>query len=87
MKISGIIIQNRNISENTAENFFATYKGKQIIITTNHGFGEPKYKHLKRYSIDVIDIKTGLKDVMSYEDCQIMQDAIRYALNGACLIG
>ena len=86
MKISYVIIQNKNISVNTENDFVATYKGKEIIISTNHGFGKPKYGHLKRYNIDVIDIKTGIKDVESYEDFHTMKDAIRYALKGACLI-
>jgi hypothetical protein len=86
MKISYAVIQNRNISVNTENNFIATYKGKEIIISTDHGFGKPKYDHLKRYNIDVIDIKTGMKDVESYEDFHNMNDAIRSALIGACLI-
>ena len=56
MKISTLVIQNRNISVNTENDFVATYKGKEIIISTNHGFVKPKYDHLKRYNIDVIDI-------------------------------
>lgn len=86
MKISGAIIQNKNISINSENDFVATYKGKEIIISTNHGFGKPKYNHLKRYNIDVVDISTGMIDVQSYEDFHTMRDAIRYALKGACLI-
>lgn len=86
MKISGAIIQNKNISINSENDFVATYKGKEIIISTNHGFGKPKYNHLKRYNIDVIDISTGMIDVQSYEDFHTMRDAIQYALKGACLI-
>lgn len=86
MKISGVIIQERNISENTNSDFVATYKGKSITISTNHGLGKPKYDHLKRYNIDVIDIKSGMYDVQSYEDLHEMRDAIRLALKGACLI-
>ena len=86
MKVSGIVIQNRNISINTENDFQATYKGKRIVISTNHGFGKPKYDHLKRYIIDVKDIKTGMYDVQSYEDFHTMRDAIRSALIGACLI-
>ena len=86
MKIFGAIIQNKNISINSENDFVATYKGKEIIISTNHGFGKPKYNHLKRYNIDVIDISTGMIDVQSYEDFHTMRDAIRYALKGACLI-
>ena len=86
MKISTLVIQNRNISVNTENDFVATYKGKEIIISTNHGFGKPKYEHLKRYNIDVIDIATGWKDVDSYDDFHTMKDAIRHALKGACLL-
>ena len=86
MKISGAIIQNKNITINSENDFVATYKGKEIIISTNHGFGKPKYNHLKRYNIDVIDISTGMIDVQTYEDFHTMRDAIRYALKGACLI-
>lgn len=86
MKISEAIIQDRNIKVNTEDDFEAVYKGKQIIISTNHGFGKPKFEHLRRYIIDVIDIKTGLRDVNTYKDCHTMHDAIRYALKGACLI-
>lgn len=86
MKISEAIIQNRNIKVNTEDDFEAVYKGKQIIVSTNHGLGKPKYDHLRRYNIEVIDIKTGMRDVDTYEDCHTKHDAIRYALKGACLI-
>lgn len=87
MRISAnCVIQNRNISVNTENDFNATYKGKKIIISTNHGFGNARHDYLKRYNIDVIDIKTGLKDVQSYEDFHKIKDAIRYALRGACLL-
>lgn len=86
MKISGAIIQQRNIEVSTENEFRATYKGKQISITTGHGFGEPRYDHLKRFMIDVIDIKTGMVDVQTYEDFHEIEDAVRSALKGACLI-
>ena len=86
MKISGKIIQSKNIKEHTNDVFFATYKGKTISITTDHGFGKPTYAHLKRFLIDVVDIKTGMYDVNTYEDCHNMHDAIRYALKGALLL-
>ena len=85
MIVSGCIFQKRNIKANTENYFEATYKKKRFIITTNHGFGEPKFKHLKRFNIDVIDIPTGMHDVQSYEDFHDIKDAIRYALVGACL--
>lgn len=86
MRIGLAVIQNRNIIESTKDNFEATYKGKRIIISTNHGFGKPKYDHLERFNIDVIDIKTGMYDVETYEDFHEIRDAIRYALKGAMLI-
>lgn len=86
MKIGQAVIQDRNIIESSEDNFEATYKGKRIIISTNHGFGIPKYDHLERFNIDVIDIKTGMYDVETYEDFHEIRDAIRYALEGAMLI-
>ncbi len=86
MKISGAVIQERNISVNTPDLFEATYKGRQIYITTDHGHGQPEWDHLKRYDITVIDLASGMYDVFSYEDCHTMKDAIRYALKGACLL-
>ena len=86
MKISGAIIQQRNIEVSTENEFRATYKGKQISITTDHGFRDPKYDHLKRFMIDVTDINTGMYDVQTYEDCHEINDAIRSSLKGACLI-
>lgn len=86
MKISGLVIQDRKISVNNENTFHARYKGKTIQITTDHGFGEPKYDHLKRFMIDVWDDKTGMNDVSTYEDCHCIEDAIREALIGACLL-
>jgi hypothetical protein len=86
MKISGKVIQNRNIKKHTKDEFFATYKGKDIEITTDHRHGEPDYPWLKRYSIYVTDIKTGLLDVQIFKDHHCIKDAIRYALKGACLL-
>ena len=84
MKISTAIIQERNISINTPETFSATYKGREINVTTDHGHGKPKYDHLKRYDITVTI--NGSYEVNTYEDCHTMKDAIRYALKGACLL-
>lgn len=86
MKISGLVIQNRNISVDTENDFIAKYKGKEIIISTDHGFGKPKYDHLKRFNIDVIDIESGMKDVQTYEDFHNIKDAIRCALKGSLLL-
>jgi hypothetical protein len=85
MKISGCIIQNRNICDSTENLFKAIYKGKCIYISTDHGFGKPKYDHLKRFLIDVIDIKTGMYDVQTYEDFHVIRDAIIFALKGSLL--
>jgi hypothetical protein len=86
MKISGAVIQERNIKTYTDNDFDGTYKGKRIIATTDHGFGKPKYDHLKRFYIYVVDIKTGMYDVQTHEDFHTINDAIRYALKGSCLI-
>lgn len=86
MKISGAIIREKFIREDTSDNFRAIYKGREISITTDHGHGNPKYDHLKRYHITVIHLESGLYDVNTYEDCHTIQDAIRYALKGACLL-
>lgn len=86
MEISGAIIRDKFIQENTLDNFIAIYKGKEIKVSTEHGFGKPKHSYLKRYDISVVDLKSGMLDVYTYEDCHSMQDAIKYALKGACLI-
>lgn len=86
MKISGCIIQKRNITAYCESLFCAVYKGKKIYITTTHAFGKAKYEHLIRYLIQVVDLESGLSDVDTYEDCHNIRDAIRYALKGACLI-
>lgn len=84
MKISTAIIQERKISINTPQTFSATYKGREINVTTEHGHGKPKYSHLKRYDITVT--LNGSYEVNTYEDFHTKKDAIRYALKGACLI-
>ena len=86
MKISGAIIQQRNIIVSSENEFQATYKGKEINISTEHSLGKPKYDHLKRFNIDVQDMNTGMYDVQTYQDFHEIKDAIRYALKGACLI-
>lgn len=86
MKISGCIIQNRNITAYSNNQFCAVYKGKNFYISSDHGFGKPKYDHLTRYFISVTDIKSGWADVDAYEDCHNIRDAIKFALKGACLI-
>ena len=86
MKVAGCVIQNKNISENTEDVFCATYKGKRFYITQTDFYGQPKYDHLKRFLIDVVDIETGMYDVQSYEDFHSIHDAIIYALKGSQLI-
>lgn len=85
MKISGAIIQNRFIEENTETTFMARYKGHTVYVSSDHGHGEPKWDHLTRYTIEVTD-KRGCYAVNTYDDFHTMKDAIRYALKGACLI-
>jgi hypothetical protein len=86
MKVGGCIIQERKIEVNNENLFVAKYKGKRIYITTDCAFGKPQYEHLKRYLVDVKDIKTGMYDVETYEDFHTMRDAILYALKGSMLI-
>ncbi len=86
MKISGAIIQERNIRKNTDDDFVATYKKKYISVTTNHGHGKPKYDHLRRFDVTVTDLASGMYDVDAIKDCHTIKDAIRYALEGSLLI-
>lgn len=86
MKVSEAIIQERMIHEHTETTFHATYKGHDIHITSVHGHGKPRYEHLTRYDIEVRIKGCGIADVSTWEDFHTMQDAIRYALKGACLI-
>ena len=86
MKIAGCVIQNRNIIENNQHTFHAIYKGKNIYVSSIHKLGKPKYDHLTRFYILVIDVKTEICDVDMYEDCHDIREAIRVALKGACLI-
>lgn len=86
MRFENAIIQNRNIEENTKNNFFATYKGKKIIISDNHGLGKPNEWYLTRYNAEVIDIESGLRDVDTYYDCNEIREAIILALKGAMLL-
>jgi len=85
MKIGEAIIQNRNIQINTDSDFEAIYKNRTIIISSDHGHGKPKYKHLTRFDIVVL-APTGEYDVNTWEDCHSIKEAIRVALRGACLI-
>lgn len=86
MKVSGAVIQNKFIYENTKNDFRAKYNGREISITTNHGHGSPTYKRLNRYDITVYHLESGMYDVNTYEDLHTMRDAISYALKGACLL-
>ncbi len=85
MKIAGRIIQNRNIRDNTKDMFDATYKGMDIYISTDHGYGKAKHKHLTRYYITVFSPESGIYDYQGWEDCHNMDDAIREALTGSGL--
>ena len=86
MKVSGCIIQKRQIIDHTENLFHAYYKCKLIYISTDHGFGKPQYDHIKRFLIDVVDIKSGMYIVQTYQDCHTIRDAIIYALKGAMLV-
>ena len=85
MWIAGCRILNKFIEENNDNTFIAKYKGSSISVSTNHGHGEPKEKHLKRYDIDV-RAKDGTFEVNTFEDFPNIRTAIIYALNGAGLI-
>ena len=82
MKIGGRIFQQKKIIENTSDIFDAKYKKCNFYITTDHGFGEPQYKHLKRFCIDV-RAEDGGYLVQTYGDFHDMRSAIIYALDGA----
>lgn len=86
MKIAGCIIQKRQILDNTLALFNANYKGKRIYISKDHGFGKPIFPQLSRFLIDVVDIKTGMYDVQTYQDFEHIDEAIEYALKGAMLV-
>lgn len=85
VKIQGSIIRDKYIQEHTDTVFDATYKGRQIYITTEHGLGLPRETGLNRYCIDVTH-STGMKEVDTYEDLETMQEAIEYALTGSQLL-
>lgn len=86
MKIAGCNFRANKIQDHTSNLFEATYKGKRFYISTDHGFEKPKDGCLKRYLIDVIDIKTGMYDVQTYKDLTSIAAAIIYALKGTMLI-
>lgn len=83
MKVLGCIIQNRQIIDHTENLFNARYRGKSIYISTSHEFGVPKYSRLKRFLINVADIKSGIYYIQTYQDFEHIDDAIKYALKGA----
>ncbi len=83
MKIAGCVI--RNISVNTPNHFEATYKGRYIYISTDHGFGKPENKNLKRFNIEVTHEESGMYDVNTWEDYPTIEKAIESALEGALL--
>lgn len=85
MKVGNAVIRKKAIEISTPDQFYAEYKGRKISITTNHGYGEPRVPGLKRFLIDVTDIKTGMLDVDTYEDFETIDQAISYALEGAML--
>lgn len=86
MKIKTAIIRNKSISVFTDNIFNAKYKGKEIYISSEHGFGKAIGKNQTRFCVNVIDIKTGMKDVDSYGDFSDIKEAIEYALNGSCIM-
>ena len=86
MKIKTAIIRSKSILANTDSIFNAKYKGKEIYISSEHGFGKAKHKNQTRLDVNVRDIKTGMKDVDSYADFSNIAEAIEYALTGSCIM-
>jgi hypothetical protein len=84
MRIASAIIQNRNITRSTPNDFNATYKGREINITTNHGNGKPQHPDYIRY--DIVVTYLGSYEVNTWQDLFSMHEAIEYALKGACLM-
>lgn len=80
MKIAGRLIQNKNISENTADKFSATYKKHYIEIEVH----EKKKGENPVFSVDVWHFNGGYAVESFVQRCS-MHDAITYALNGAML--
>ena len=85
MKIRGKVIQNRMIREYTKDVFDASYKNREIYITTDHGHGEPEDEELNRYDITVRAFE-GMYDVDTWEDFSTIEEAIHFALEGAMLL-
>ncbi|KFC19347.1 hypothetical protein [Chryseobacterium sp. FH1] len=83
MKIAGCVI--RKIIEKSPKYFEAEYKGYHIYVSTNHGFGKPKDKNLKRFNIEVTHIESGIYGVNTWEDFETIEKAIEYALEGSLL--
>ena len=88
MIIANCIFQKRKIYINTKKEFDADYKGHNIRVTRDHGFGKAFDKNKKRFMIDVVDNKAksfGIY-VETYGDFESINDAIIYALHGAMLL-
>lgn len=82
MKIGGRIFQQKKIIEHTNDTFNAQYKKCDFYITTDHGFGDAQYDHLKRYCINVRSEDGGYL-VQTYNDFHDIRSAIIYALTAA----
>lgn len=88
MKIAGCIFRKNKIYVYTKKEFEADYKGHNISITTDHGFGNPMDISLKRFMIDVVDnnAESFATCVETYEDFETIEEAIESALEGAMLL-
>lgn len=86
MKIGKAIIQEQKIKRYNKSEFDATYKGRSIFVSDNHGFGLAEDADKKRFNIEVYDIMSGMYDVYTYEDFNNIEEAIIYALEGAMLV-
>lgn len=85
MKIEGCIIQKKKIITYSNHDFQAWYKHRFIYVSDDHGYGQPKSKDLRRYHVEVFGVD-GIHDVNDTKDFPTIEDAIKYALEGACLI-
>lgn len=85
MKIEGCIIQKKKIIVYSNHDFQAWYKHRFIYVSDDHGYGQPKSKDLRRYHVEVFGVD-GIHDVNDTKDFPTIEDAIKYALEGACLI-
>lgn len=86
MKILNSLFRKNKIIIYNKNNFIATYKNKYFHITSDHGYGKSSVDVNIRFCIDVIDLKSGMYDVFTYQDVETIEEAIKFALKGSCLV-